>query len=409
MVKEVKRERVAKNAQTIADVALIDNSEMKPGRLVVGGSQPLSCSAFLGYSSSIPEAYVPEVVQLMWLHIEEPEVTADVLHKDRVWYKICARDVSGGIQVGIPQRNALSLASCSTMEDFVRKHQGNELNMPLLCHARVSRSIRPVNEDASTQGASDLTQGEYSSSKRSLTSESFTSGYVNYTVEEVEPVSWDLASKPNASYNQVLDVLNHCPPHSEGIAFVFLEDVEPDPHYGFRIMYDDLEGMKCAYFAALIGCEHKSVSDQVGSGFRVVTSKVKDVANPSATGDGIYTTVGYCSMGDLAGFRLDPPRGKQMRCALVLCTKKDKEGFHIHKLEIIEPDQVDNAIQCLRKLRTLSKKVQPVPVNKEKRAQAVFLEAAKQAPTPTKKARTLQVAPTDQELEEYHARVVPQD
>ena len=98
-----------------------------------------------------------------------------------------------------------------------------------------------------------------------------------------------------------------------------------------------------------------------------------------------------------------------MRCALVLCAKKDKEGFHIHKLELIEPDQVDNAIQCLQKLRTLSKRVQPVPVNKEKRAQAVFLAAAKQAPQEPKKARTLQVAPTDQELEEYHARVVPRD
>ena len=116
---------------------------------------------------------MPEVVQLMWLHIEEPEPKADVVHQDRVWYKTCARDVSGAIQVGIPQRNALALASCSTMEDFVRKHQGNELNMPLLCHARVSRSIRPVNEDASTQ----RTQGD---SKRE---------YVNYTVEEVEPVA----------------------------------------------------------------------------------------------------------------------------------------------------------------------------------------------------------------------------
>ena len=273
MVKVVKRERVTKNDQTIADVTLIDNSEMKPGKLAVAvisawgkekiellkqhvgepmvffnlsitvykdsadidhyvdevvtrppvcfktaaltnkktelaaatntelltqswmpsqgkdvsGRQPLSCSAFLDYSSSTPEANVPEVVQLMWLHLEEPEPKADVVHQDRVWYKICARDVSGAIQVGIPQRNALSLASCSTMEDFVRKHQGNELNMPLLCHARVSRSIRPVNEDASTQGASDLTQGEYSGSKRSLTIR--TTGYVNYTVEEVEPVA----------------------------------------------------------------------------------------------------------------------------------------------------------------------------------------------------------------------------
>ena len=73
------------------------------------------------------------------------------------------------------------------MEDLVRKHQGYELTVPLLCHAHVSRSIRPVNEDASTQGASDLTQGESSGSKRSLTIR--TTGYVNYTVEDVEPVA----------------------------------------------------------------------------------------------------------------------------------------------------------------------------------------------------------------------------
>ena len=108
----------------------------------VSGSQPLSCSAFLDYSRSTPDANVPEVVQLMWLHIEEPEGTADVLRKDgpnsyKVWYKICARDVSGGIQVGIPQCNALSVASCGTMEDLVRKHQGYELTVPLLCHAHV--------------------------------------------------------------------------------------------------------------------------------------------------------------------------------------------------------------------------------------------------------------------------------
>ena len=222
MVKEVKREHVTKDDQCVADVILIDNSEVKPGLLAVavigvfgkekiqllkqhlgepmvffnlsitvykgstdikhfadqvvkrppvcsktaaltnkktvlsaatntdlltqmywaqgkegGGRQPLSCSAFLDYSTASPEANMPDVVQLMWLHLEEPEAQADVVHQDRVWYKICARDVSGGIQVGIPQCNALSVASCGTMEDFVRKHQGYELTVPLLCHAHV--------------------------------------------------------------------------------------------------------------------------------------------------------------------------------------------------------------------------------------------------------------------------------
>ena len=196
MVKEVKREHVTKDDQCVADVILMDNSEVKPGLLAsavigvfgkekiqllkqhlgepmvffnlsitvykgstdikhfadevvkrppvcsktaaltnkktvlsaatntdlltqmywsqgkdVGGRQPLSCSAFLDYSTASPEANMPEVVQLMWLHVEEPEPKADVVHQDRIWYKIFARDVSGAIQVGIPQRNALSLAS----------------------------------------------------------------------------------------------------------------------------------------------------------------------------------------------------------------------------------------------------------------------------------------------------------
>ena len=98
-----------------------------------------------------------------------------------------------------------------------------------------------------------------------------------------------------------------------------------------------------------------------------------------------------------------------MRCALVLFTKKDAEGFHIHKLEYIEPEQVDNAILCLQKLRTLSKKVQPNSLIQDGRAHEVFLEARKRASGDAKRARTLQVAPTDQELAEYRERAVPLD
>ena len=189
-------------------------------------------------------------------------------------------------------------------------------------------------------------------------------------------------------------------------------------------MYDDLEGMKCTYFAALIGCDTKSATEQFGIGFKVVTSKVKDIANPISTvsghadaettagaasqrADSSYTTVGYCTADDLLGFRLDPPRGRTMRCALVLFTKKDAEGFHIHKLEYIEPEQVDSAILCLQKLRTLSKKVQPNSLMQNGRAHEVFLEAKKRASGDAKRARTLQVAPTDQELAEYRACAVP--
>ena len=100
-------------------------------------------------------------------------------------------------------------------------------------------------------------------------------------------------------------------------------------------MYDDLEGMKCTYFAALIGCDTKSATEQFGIGFRVVTSKVKDIANPISTvsrhadaetttgaasqrADSSYTIVGYRTLDDLLGFcwillEAEP-------CAALLCS-----------------------------------------------------------------------------------------
>ena len=123
---------------------------------------------------------------------------------------------------------------------------------------------------------------------------------------------------------------------------------------------------------------------------------VKDVANPSATGDRIYSTVGYCCRGDLAGYRLDPPRGKQLRCALVLCAKKDKEGFHIHKLVSIEPDQVNQAVACRQKLRRLSKQVRSEST--DKRSRALDLDSDGRSACDTKKARTLQAPTTGDSL-----------
>ena len=143
----------------------------------VSGRQALSCAAFLDYTTETPEAALPEVVQLMWVHIEEPDPDGEVLDTSgtHIWYRAALRDMSGSVQVGIPQRCAFVLAGCSTKEEFSKKHAAGELNMPLLCHARVSRSVR-TNDGASPPVA-----------------------YVNHTAETVEPVSWAAISAPNAA------------------------------------------------------------------------------------------------------------------------------------------------------------------------------------------------------------------
>ena len=249
--------------------------------------------------------------------------------------------------------------------------------MPLLCQARVSRVLRV--KDGATQPVT----------------------FVNHTLEMVEPVTWQPSSAPNAAFSDVLAILNNCPPHDEGIHFAFLADVQPDPHYGMRLVFDGEEGPRGLYVAALIASNNKSKTERVGDGgYKVVTSDVKDLANPEGTVDkpvGNHTLVGYCSMASLPGFRLDPPRGKTFRVALALLSSADeKEGLHIHKLEYIEPEQVNQAVVCMQKLRELSKRVRSV--SSEKRSRGLALDSAGHSPCDIKKARTLQQTPTDASL-----------
>ena len=152
--------------------------------------------------------------------------------------------------------------------------------------------------------------------------------------------------------------------------FAYLNDIQPDPFYGFSLKYDGKQGPLCTYVAALLSSEQKSVTETVGDGYKVITTDIKDCSHPSPP-DESQTAVGYCSLANLAGFRLDPPRGKPCRCAMALISKKDDEGLHIHKLEYIEPDQIEQAILCLRKLRTLCKQIHPEV--QEKRSHAVAM------------------------------------
>ena len=70
-----------------------------------GGPQVLLCAAFLDYTRDNEKASVPDVVQLMWVHIEEPESSASILDasQQRIWYLAQLPDMSGATTVGMPE------------------------------------------------------------------------------------------------------------------------------------------------------------------------------------------------------------------------------------------------------------------------------------------------------------------
>ena len=391
-------EKTTELRQKAGDLTSATNTEtltqvwVPQGTRDVSGPQTLSCAAFLDYTTETPEANVPDVSQLMFVHIEEPAPQENILSGDRVWFVTPLRDNSGPVSVGIPQRCALELAKVQDKDTFTERHAAGELNFPLLCHARISRTKR----GAEAKDGASQPVGFWGGSPPKI--------FVNHTLEAVEPVSWDPSSAPNAAYSDVLAILNNCPPNDEGIVFAYLADVQPDPFCGMHISFDDAPGPKGIYAAVLVACNTKSKTLPIGdNGYKVVTASAKDIANPAGNPSapvGDHTLVGYCNMDGLPGFRLDPPRGKQFRVALVLITKADEEGFHIHKLEYIEQDQVNHAITCMQRLRRLNKQIHPA--GKEKRSHNLTLTA-----TGIKKARTLQSVPTNTSLPDEsnaHAR-----
>ena len=86
----------------------------------VSGSQTLSCAAFLDFTSEAPHADLPEVLQLMWAHLEEPEPDTSVVDAKtggRIWYRVVLRDISGACTAGVPQRCAFQLSGCDSLNE----------------------------------------------------------------------------------------------------------------------------------------------------------------------------------------------------------------------------------------------------------------------------------------------------
>ena len=76
----------------------------------------------------------------------------------------------------------------------------------------------------------------------------------------------------------------------------------------------------------------------------------------------------------------------------------DTEGLQIHKLEVLEPDQVKDAAMCMQKLRKLTMRVRAGVQTTEKRSHDLALGSSGFSLKDTKKARSLQQTPTDASL-----------
>ena len=229
----------------------------------VSGPQPLAVCAFLDFTSENPAANVPNVTQIMCNSLEEPTGSVTCQGTDRIWFLTKMRDGSGSAEVGVPERVALQLTGLDRA-GFLEAHTVGTLQFPLLCNARVSRSVSTGASRESQRGSSQPGASQPGASQPGA---SAAKTFVNHVIQEAIPIDWSAAVAPNAAYESILAMLNLFPRHEDGIVFAYLSDIAADPHSGFRLTFDNGTTSKGAAVAVLIAAKKKSKTPEaIGQG-----------------------------------------------------------------------------------------------------------------------------------------------
>ena len=93
--------------------------------------------------------------------------------------------------------------------------------------------------------------------------------------------------------------------------------------------------------------------------------------------------------------KLDPPRGKKSRFAVLLVGKIDNMTIEMQKVEFIEPEDAAGAVECFQRLRQVCKQIkQMTPPGSAKRTRSESTNFVA-SPKDLKKCRTLKAMPTD--------------
>jgi hypothetical protein len=366
----------------------------------VSGPQTIAASAFLDYTSQNPEANLPNVMQIMAATIEEPTGSVTAEGTERIWFITKFREFSGGAEASMPERVALQLSGLDRA-GFMDAHASGTLEFPLLCNLRVSRS---VSTGASEQ--SGASQPGAHAGKRQ---------FVNHVIQDARPIDWDNHVAPNAAYEDVLTMLNKWPRNEDGLLFAFLADIEPDPHAGFRVAFENGTISKGAAVAVLIASRRKNnAPESLGDGFKVCGPDVSDVANAVAAGASqtaptaaTYNVTGFCTLNDMSKFELSPPRGHAQRFAIALITSCELveqtgasqpvvKSFHMDKIQILEQADGPKAIPVFQRLRRLTMRLNPSSTEERKHTFSFSEEPGRTL----KKCKTLSAMPTDESLAE---------
>ena len=360
----------------------------------VSGEQPLSCCAFLDFASELPQAEdMPEVVQVNWVRVEEPMAGARIMDKsgERIWFLAKMCDVTGSVQVGVPERIALALSNTSDKEKFIKLHTAGQLQFPLFHNVRLTRTATATSAAEPGDGAG--------ASQDSAGSQSNSAAYVSHILEEVTEASWSGEDAPNAAYMGLVRILQQCPRHEEALCFGALSDLQSSPHYSFELAFKDAPVHGSAV-VALVGSKERSDLQRCGAGYKVTTKNIVDILGDGLglSGGSAWDAVAYCSLDDVIEFKLDPPRGSAMRTAVatIIGVEMTESSCSVilEKVQWIDATQLTDTTNTFKKWRTLTRHIKGSLEELESNKRHAVPVMMTPSPKKMKTCRTIKRSPT---------------
>ena len=142
-----------------------------------------------------------------------------------------------------------------------------------------------------------------------------------------------------------------------------LQMVQASQQYAFQVLFKENEDAEeiivpCQKILSLIRSTQNSKMTQLANGWKLTTTGVEDLlagVGPNHAPAKEYTISAICTMENLPGYRLDPPRGHAQH-ALVTLSARMEDTFIADQVQLLSPEQVEpakNSLKVLMKLATL--------------------------------------------------------
>ena len=250
-----------------------------------------------------------------------------------------------GPRVRVNEASALQLAQVSSKEEFLAQHDACKQTFPVMATVKILREM--VKQKDAGRGGSHSAQESRE--------------YINFTV--VNALDQPLHERPTQATLTLLPLMPHVDHDSACILPSALHNVKACSHYAFQVRAPTGADtpplmIPCQRIISLVKSTRSSLTQPLGTGFKVVTRDIEDMLGDDLKDSPSRTTPKFvlsstCTLENLTVYKLDAPRGGAQH-ALVTITSKIDDFFVVDQVQLLSEDQAAKAKQSLSQLLQLA-------------------------------------------------------